>query len=235
MGIKNLHPCLTRASTPRGAPHEVLLLPHPSLHLQGGPELSSFMLPRIPQPVNSQPRACQGKNNVFQPRCSAGFHTTHSAAKAKPGPFLNIPSHLQSRKPRRCCGTACSWRGGCFFWQGNAGSAHAILVVDSQDQCRDPSALGVLLHWQKRAGFGKKPCKNWFCSDWVCNDLPARESPPIDQFVYENIQMKKAELCKALVSPDTPRGVSLQDVPVCNAPQDAERCRGPQTTSHHWL
>lgn len=213
----------------------MLLLPHPSLHLQGEPELSLFMLPRILQPVNSQPRACQGKNNVFQPRCSTGFHTTHSAAKAKPGPFLNIPSHLQSRKPRRCCGTACSWRDGCCFWQGNVGSAHAILLADSQDRCRDPSALGVLLHWQKRAGFVKKPCKNWFCTDWVCNDLSAREAVPIDQFVYENIQMKQAELCKAPVSPDTLRGVPLHDVPMGNAPQDAGRCAGPQTTSHHWL
>lgn len=171
----------------------MLLLPHPSLHLLGGPELDLFMLPRIPQPVNSQPRACQGKNNVFQPRCSTGFHTTHSAAKAKPGPFLNIPSHLQSRKPRCCRCTACSRRDGCLFWQGNGGSAHAISLADSQDQRCDPSVLRVLLHWQRRAGFVRKPCKNWFCSDQVCSDLPARRALPIDQFVSENIKMRKAE------------------------------------------
>lgn len=138
-----LPPSLGRSSA--GAPLRCCCPPASLPHLLGGPELHLFMLPRIPQPVNSQPRACQGKNNVFQPRCSTGFHTTHSAAKAKLGPFLNIPPHLQSGK-LRCCTAQPAWNDGCLFWQGNRSLAHAIFLVDSQDQCCDPSALGVLLH-----------------------------------------------------------------------------------------
>lgn len=139
-----LPPSPSRASPPRGAPHEVLLLlPHPSPRLLGGPELRLFMLPRIPQPVNSQPRACQGKNNVFQPRRSARAFIPHTALpRQSRGPFLNVPPHLRSRKPRCCGGTACSQGDGCPFWQGNGGSARAISLADPQDERRDPSAPG---------------------------------------------------------------------------------------------
>jgi len=129
--------------SPKGTP-EVLLPSHPSPGLLRGPELDLFTLPRIPQPAASQPRAGHAKDDVFQPRCSTGCHTTllnvHPCAAAEQS-AEELP-RLQ--------------RDGCLFWQGDGGSARTISLADSRDQWSHPSGPGVLLRCHQRAGLVKQ-------------------------------------------------------------------------------
>lgn len=174
---------------------------------------------------------------MFSSRAAARAFIPHTALPRQSWALAGTSLvQLHSRKQRFYHGTAGSWRAGSLFWQGNGGSTCTISLAGSQDQYCDPSAPAVLMHWQQRAGFVKKPCKNWFCSARVCSDIPAWGAFPIDQFVYGNTKMGKAsaELTRKLrhTSIFTELANSASDPPI--TPESPPGMQGLLPHGHHY-